>query len=37
MKLDLSAAFGQLRHRLGDFAAGLEDLEAVEINTNVED
>ena len=36
MIVDLSAAFEGLRHRLGGTAAGLNDLESMAIDTDVE-
>ena len=37
MNLDLSSAFGQLRHKLGNCASGLENVEAMAIDSAVED
>ncbi|DBA80026.1 TPA: hypothetical protein ACH3X2_007524 [Trebouxia sp. C0005] len=37
MKLDLSSAFGQLQHKLGNSASGLENVEAMAIDSAVED
>ncbi|DBA92682.1 TPA: hypothetical protein ACH3X1_002893 [Trebouxia sp. C0004] len=37
MKVDLSAAFGRLRQELGEAAAGLNDLEAMAIDTDVQE
>ncbi|KAL3132928.1 hypothetical protein ABBQ38_006842 [Trebouxia sp. C0009 RCD-2024] len=37
MKLDFSSAFGQLQLRLGDSATGLEGLEAMAIDSAIED
>ena len=37
MKLDLSSAFGQLQHKLGNSATGLENVEAMAIDSAVED
>ncbi|KAL3160457.1 hypothetical protein ABBQ32_010775 [Trebouxia sp. C0010 RCD-2024] len=37
MKVDLSAAFDRLRQELGEAAAGLNDLEAMAIDTDVQD
>ncbi|KAL3159354.1 hypothetical protein ABBQ32_14138 [Trebouxia sp. C0010 RCD-2024] len=37
MKIDLSAAFDRLRQGLGEAAAGLNDLEAMAIDTDVQD
>ncbi len=37
MKVDLSAAFDRLRHELGGAATGLNDLEAMAIDTDVQE
>ena len=37
MNLDLSSAFGQLQQKLGNSAAGLENVEAMAIDSAVED
>jgi len=37
MKVDLSVAFDGLRHELGGAAAGLNDLEAMAIDTDVQE
>ncbi len=37
MKVDLSAAFDKLRRKLGGAAAGLNDLEAMAIDTDVQE
>ncbi|DBB01050.1 TPA: hypothetical protein ACH3X1_000950 [Trebouxia sp. C0004] len=37
MSLDLSSAFGQLQHKLGNSATGLENVEAMAIDSAVED
>ena len=36
MKLDLSSAFGQLKHELGDSASGLENVQAMAIDSDVD-
>ncbi|KAL0023634.1 hypothetical protein WJX77_009287 [Trebouxia sp. C0004] len=33
MNLDLSSAFGQLQHKLGDSASGLENVDAMAIDS----
>ncbi len=37
LKLDLSSAFDSLRHELGGAASGLDDLEAMAIDTDVQE
>ena len=37
MKVDLSAAFDRLRQELGDAADGFNDLEAMAIDTDVQE
>ncbi len=37
MKVDLSAALDRLRHTLGGAAAGLDDLEAMAIDTDIQE
>lgn len=37
MQIDLSAAFDRLRHKLGGAAAGLNDLEAMAIDTDTQE
>ena len=37
MKVDLSVAFDSLRRELGGAAAGLDDLEAMAIDTDVQE
>ncbi len=37
MKVDISAALERLRHTLGGAAVGLNDLEAVAIDTDVQE
>ncbi len=37
MKVDLNAAFDRLRHELRGAAAGLDDLEAMAIDTDVQE
>ena len=37
MNLDLSSAFGQLQHKLGDSGSGLENVDAMAIDSACED
>ena len=37
MNLDLSSAFGHLQQKLGDSASGLENVEAMAIDSAVDD